>query len=153
MSNKRKKRPWKVNATGRNEGERWANFGYPIMQSAAWRNLSGSALKVLMELRTRFNGGNNGTLALPLDHAANILGIGKATVKRALDELREKGFLIETDHGSWYGHKPTLWALTMLPVDGKPATQEWKQWTPPEKQILGSRMEPLVSLTNPFQNR
>ncbi len=153
MSKLQKPKRRRTNATGRNDGEQYAAFGYPFLQSPAWRSLSGPAVKIFLELRTRFNGSNNGKIALSWDEAAALLGIGKATVGRALEELQTKGIIIETKRGQWYGRRATLWALTVLPVDGIPATHAWKQWTAPQKQSLGSQADHIGWLTGPLQNR
>jgi hypothetical protein len=140
-------------SASRTDGEQYANFGFPLINSPAWRSLSGAALKLLMELRTRYHGTNNGKLALSLDHAATLLGLGKATVQRAFVELQAKGFVIQMERGQWYGRKPTTWALTIVSLNGNPATHDWKRWTPPKKQSLGSEMDPSTFLTGPVQNR
>jgi hypothetical protein len=67
---------------------------YAQLKSEAWRSLSGAAVKVWLELHTRYNGGNNGRLHLSLNEAAETLGLGKAPVQRAYVELTEKGFLV-----------------------------------------------------------
>lgn len=119
------------NKKGRNEGEgQYAVFSYPMLQSPAWRSLSGPAVKVFLELRSRYNGSNNGRLTLSLDEAKRLLGIGKTTAKRALDELAVKGFIVETKHGAWYGRQATEWRVTDKPCDGSPATRDWQQWRP-----------------------
>jgi len=75
---------------GRGNGaEQHFPIGYPMARSVAFRSLSGPALKVFIELRTRFNGGNNGELSLSLDDAARLLSISKGTVQRA---FAEQGF-------------------------------------------------------------
>ena len=78
-----------VNAKGRSKrGEQFVPVPYPMAHSAAWRSLSGPAVKVYVELRSRFNGGNNGELSLSLDEASRLLGISKSTAKRAFAELK-----------------------------------------------------------------
>jgi hypothetical protein len=82
---------------GRNKGEgQYAPLSYALLNSLAWRSLSGAAAKVFLELRTRFHGANNGQLILSLEEASRLLGLGKATVGRALGELQEKGFVVRT---------------------------------------------------------
>ncbi len=117
---------------------------YPMARSAAFRSLSGSALKVWVELRSRFNGMNNGDLSVSMDEASRLLGIGKATVKRAFEELEAKGFIKMTKKGSWYGRMATNWAVTDRSLKGERPTNDWKNWRPPQpkKQILGSLAEP-----------
>jgi hypothetical protein len=149
----KRKRGRRVNATGRNVYDQYAKFGYPMLQSAAWRSLSGAAIKILVELRTRFNGGNNGRLSLSWDEAARTLGIGKATVGRAFEELLKKGFVVLEEKGHWYGRKATRWRLTFIQQEGCFPTHEWKQWVPPKKQSLGSASDHIVSMTGPLENR
>ena len=142
----------KVNAKGRNDSEQYVKLGYRMLRSDAWRSLGGPALKVFFELRTRYMGSNNGQLTLSLDEGARLLGLGKATVGRALSELKEKGFIVMTKRGQWYGRQATEYAVTDKPVNGVPATNAWKHWRP-EKQILGAVADQSASLTGPLQNR
>jgi hypothetical protein len=143
-----------VNATGRNDGEgQYAILSYALLQSHAWRNLSGAAVKVWLEVRARYNGSNNGKLTLSGDEAARILHIGKATVMRALTELQAKGFLVMKERGRWYGRQATTWRVTEKPCDGHPATNDWKRWRPPEKQSLGSNTDRKNTPMGPLENR
>lgn len=135
MKKHRKARP---NATGRNDSERYLTIGYPMAHSLAWRTLSGPAAKLWVELRSRFNGGNNGRLRVSLEEAASLLRVGKATAARAFGELEQRGFLAMTKRGQWYGRQATEWAMTTLPRDGVPATNAWKRWVPTERDALGS---------------
>ena len=141
----RKKRSGRPNATGRKDGDRYFNLPYPMAHSVAFRSLSGSALKVWVELHTRFNGGNNGKLRLSLDEAARLLGISKTTATRAFAELQEKGFIRMTRRGQWYGRKATEWAITDRSVEGNLPTQDWKNWKPElnkqKKHVLGTVTE------------
>lgn len=124
---KRRRRP---NATGRNDTERFMPITYSMARSLAWRSLSGPAVKVYVELRSRFNGGNNGDLSLSLDEAARLLNVGKATAKRAFDELEAKGFVVMTKRGHWYGRMATTWAATDRSLNGAIPTNAWRQWSP-----------------------
>src|SRR5215472_12431808 len=63
-------------------GPRRENLSYSLVNSEAWRTLRGAAVKVFLELRTRFHGGNNGKLHMSLEEAARLLRLGKATVLR-----------------------------------------------------------------------
>ena len=120
----------KINATGRNETERFLPISYAMAQSAAFRSLNGPALKVWVELRSRFNGVNNGKLTLSLDEAARLLGIGKATAQRAFAELEEKGFIAMTRQGQWYGRLASEYAVTDKHLNGHLPANTWKQWRP-----------------------
>jgi biotin operon repressor len=116
---------------GRNEEGQYFIMPYVMVHSSAWRSPSGAAIKVWHELRTRFRGGNNGKLVLSYEEAATLLSLSKSTVKRALEELQEKGFIVCTRPGQWYGRLASEWAVTDKGVEGNPPTRAWRQWMPP----------------------
>ena len=91
-------------------------------------SVTGAALKVWVELRSRFSGRNNGRITLSWDEAARILHMGKTTIGRAFDELEEKGFIVMTKRGQWYGRMASEWAVTDRQLDGHLPTNAWKNW-------------------------
>lgn len=129
---------------------------YAQLKSDAWRSLSGSAVKLWLELHTRYNGGNNGKLTLSYAEAGKALGMGKATVQRAYGELVDKGFLVLEHGGNWYSRRAHEWRLTTKPTQrakgNEPATQDWRNYYPP-KTKRGANSEPshlaLVPIKNP----
>jgi hypothetical protein len=123
----------RVNRKGRNiaAGDQYFPLSYAMARSTAFRRLSGPALKVFIEVRTRFNGGNNGELTLSLDEAASKLGIGKGTAQRAFAELVDKGFIRMTRKGQWFGRRATAWRVTDKGGDGEAPTNDWRTWQPP----------------------
>ena len=141
-----------------NQEGQYLNLSYFQLKSPAWRSLSGAAIKVFLELHTRFNGSNNGRVFLSLNEAAEILGLGKATVQRAYVELEAKGFIVKTRAGNWYHRQAHEWRLTLKPMQdakGKrsPPTHDWKAWTPPpEKRKRGSNMKPITPILGPIEN-
>ncbi len=128
---------------------------YAQLKSKAWRNLSGPAVKLWLELHTRFNGGNNGKLTLSYAEAGETLGMGKATVKRAYEELTALGFIALVKEGNWYHRRAHEWRLTTKPIQtpkGKAlATNEWRDWQPP-KTKGGSETEPSAFSMVPLEN-
>jgi hypothetical protein len=115
-----------------------------MARSLAWRSLSGSGVKVYVELRSRYNGRNNGDLSLSYGEAAGLLGLGKTTIKRAFDELAEKGFIIRMSEGHWYGRRAATWAVTDQTIDMPkfgPATNNWKCWPRRQNSELGTHTE------------
>ena len=144
---------------GSNKGKRpsegqYVPLPYAVLKSAAWRSLSGAAVKVFLELHTRFNGGNNGKVRLFMNEAAEALGIGKATAQRAFAELQDKGFIVLTIPGTWYHRRAHEWRLTSKPMQtakGRtPATNDWKNWS--EKTEHGSDTDPSANRMVPPQN-
>lgn len=162
---RRRKNGSRVNATGRSQGDgQYVNLPYSLLNSEAWRTLSGSAVKVFLELRTRFHGANNGKLHLSLEEAAGLLKLGKATVQRAFQDLEQRGLVACTKRGQWYGRQASEWAVADKGVDGGPPAYLWKQWRPSgrprasvlkwtEKTERGSEMGPSGVATGPLQNR
>ena len=105
---------------------------YSQLKSDAWRSLSGPAVRLWLELHTRYNGSNNGTLTLSYAEAGDLLGMGKATVQRAYAELATKGFVALEREGNWYSRRAHEWRLTTKPMETskgrKLATQDWHNW-------------------------
>ena len=147
-----------IDQKGRSKrGGQFVPIPVDMARSAAWRSLTGTAVKVYIELRSRYNGGNNGDLSLSLDEAARLLGIGKATAQRAFAELEKKGFIKLTKRGRWYGRMASTYAATDRPHGTHPQTNDWRGWQPPgvpknafsvlwrtDKGADGTAMEPNV---------
>jgi hypothetical protein len=137
--------------------EQYTPLPYAQLKSEAWRSLSGAAVKVWLELHTRYNGSNNGKVHLSLNEAAENLGLGKATVQRAFVELETKGFLKLEKRGNWYSRRAHDWRLTTKPMHtakGKDAaTQDWHHWRRPRKTEHGSQADPSPNMTGPLQNQ
>ena len=138
----------------KSEGQ-YVPLPYAQLKSPAWRALSGSAVKLWLELHTRFNGGNNGRLTLSYAEAGEILGMGKATVQRAYDELVAHGFLALETEGDWYRRRAHEWRLTTKPMQTSRGTQiasnDWKSWRR-QKTKRGSETEPSAFSMVPFEN-
>lgn len=117
----------------RNPHGQFVLLPYSVIRSPAFRQLSGMAVRVLLELWTRYYGSNNGDLSLSLDDAANTLLMAKSTAKSAFDELVEHGFLRINVKGQWIKRHATTYSITLLKTSKAPATNDWKWWTPPEK--------------------
>ncbi|MEP2757501.1 MAG: hypothetical protein ABJP66_00285 [Hyphomicrobiales bacterium] len=125
---------------------------YSMTQHPVWRSLSSSAVKVFIEMRSRFNGSNNGKIRLSLEDGAKALGIGKETVRRAQIELEQKGFIVKTRAGYFYGRQAAEWRLTDCRCEGHPATRNWQSKQPEkstEKTKHGSETGPSKWLMDP----
>lgn len=150
---KHKTKRKRVNATGRNEGGQYLSASYNLIQSLAWRHLGGAAVRVYLELRSRYNGANNGDLSLSHDEAARLLRMSKSTVGRAYEQLEDHGFIRMVMQGQWYGRLATTWRITDLPCDGNLATRDWQHWRPARKTEIGTVAAPLPPATVPPEYR
>lgn len=137
------------------EGQ-YAPLPYGQLKSDAWRSLSGAAVKLFLELHTRYNGGNNGKLTLSFAEAGETLGMGKATVQRAYAELVDRGFLVLMRPGHWYHRRAHEWRITTKPVHtakGKQApTNEWRNYRTAKKTKRGSGTEREGGAVVPIEN-
>jgi hypothetical protein len=103
----------------------------------AWKELSGTAAKLLAAMLIEYRSGNNGFIDWSAEKAGNAVGRHKATGARLILELIDKGWIDYTQVGHFRGKaKPSRYALATYPNDvtGEPATnayQFWQSYTPP----------------------
>jgi predicted transcriptional regulator len=131
----------KANRKGRSKGAirgRFVAMTHDMIDSAAWRSLSGAAAKVYLDLARLYDGKNNGDLAYGLGTAAERLALGKATVQRALKELMTKGFIRQESRGGWRGRQSSTWALTSLATADELRSDDWKRWQPGEAEMAAA---------------
>ena len=138
------------------EKEQYINLPYAQLKSEAWQSLSGAAIKVLLELHTRFHGGNNGDVRLSMNEAVKALGISKGTAQRAFVELEDKGFIALQNPGNWYHRKAHEWRLTtkrMQTAKGVDvATNDWQRWQKPRKDEASQCAKPSPKATSLMRN-
>ena len=116
---------------GRRRTPPFVMITHAMMNTDAWRDLSGNAVKLLLHLVKMHNGGNNGEIFLGERDAAAALGIARNTVSKAFDDLISHGFLSKTQQGSFNVkiRLATIWRLTFLPTQGRGPTHEYRDWT------------------------
>ncbi|MEP6968408.1 MAG: helix-turn-helix domain-containing protein [Pseudomonadota bacterium] len=142
----------KANRKGRSKtGPRFVQMFHYVMDSAAWRSLSPAERTVLLELARRYDGANNGRLAMSERDAARACNISRTTASNAFDRLVECGFIECTQRGA-FSVKTRLaaeWRLTYHRCDRTGATPSkafliWKPgMKPPQNAEHGTRIEPL----------
>lgn len=148
-----KHRKGNANAKGRNEeGGQYLTISYKMARTQAFRSLTGTTLKVWIELRTRFNGHNNGLVSLSLREAAALLGMSQTTAHRALTELEEKGFIKRRTRGSWYGRKAAEFIVTDRSYNGHEATRDWQRWRPKNKSSVPKRTAKRASGSSEYRD-
>ncbi len=128
--------------TGRRHTSPFLSLPHHVIDSPQFAALGGSAVKLLIDLARQFNGANNGNLdttQLRMDWTAHdsparplrdISGMrpkkypgarwnSEATLRSALNELIEGGWVVITKHGGM-NMGCHLFAVTWLPVDECP---------------------------------
>jgi hypothetical protein len=78
---------------GRSTTERFVKLPHWVVKSYAWQALKPTAAKILIEILSIYDGGNNGFLAMGARAAAERCGCSKGTAARALQELQHLGFI------------------------------------------------------------
>ena len=105
-----------------------------MMESAAWRALSPAARVVYIEVRRRYNGSNNGRLALSVRDAAAQCNINKDTSRKALASLQDHGFIECVTPGGFTRkvRHATEWRLLDQRCDktGALPTKAFMRWRP-----------------------
>ncbi|WP_282608432.1 hypothetical protein [Pelagibius sp. Alg239-R121] len=136
----------KPNKKGRSDYQSFVRIDRYLINSEAYRSLSPCARALHIEIKHRFNGRNNGEIALSVRGAADRVGVSVPTVCRAFSELESKGFLRATLKGSFNTKLPhaTLWALTEEPAGAALATKEFMRWTAPKFKTRCKILSPLV---------
>ena len=105
-----------------------------LMDSCAWLDLTTQARVVYLAIRRRYNGLNNGRLALSARDAAAMCKINKDTALKCFQALQEHGF-IELAQAGAFSYKirhAAEWRLTDERCDktGKLASNAFRQWRP-----------------------
>lgn len=119
--------------------EQYKKLRHQMLASDAWRALSGSAIKVYLEICRRFNGRNNGQIHFSQAEGARLLFMSKSTVKRSLSKLCELGFIKYASQGSFYGRMAATFILTDKSLKGMHPTNEWLRWRFPENRVYKGR--------------
>ena len=116
-------------------------FRVDVLRSGALAKLSPYGAKLLLDLASQWQLGRNGDASAAFEHVMRARGWrSKATLHKALKELRESGLIVQTRQGSL--HQCSLYALGWLAIDecgGKldmqPTTRPLNQWLDPLKPI------------------
>ncbi|QBK30779.1 hypothetical protein [Roseitalea porphyridii] len=108
-----------------------------FLRTEAWRSLSPVARAAYVEFADRFNGSNNGHLAMAVRSLADAINVGKSTAERALAELLERGF-IEVTQASSFNVKTRLATEYRLTAHfcnrtNQPASKRFREWTAQKK--------------------
>ena len=123
------KKKHKALSTRSQKHKRFVLFDYEQIESQAFRYLTGGALKLLIMVRKRFNGINNGHISFSIREGFGLLGYAPNTIKRYFDELVDKGFLRVKEKGSFTYKKrhATTWIITSEEYNNQ-KSRDFKHW-------------------------
>jgi hypothetical protein len=110
-----------------------------VIDSPVWRDLSGDEVKAFIFVARRYNGANNGTIAVPARELADAMGCCKSTASTLLRNLVARGFLevVTRSAFSLKNKRAAEYRLTTHHCDktGKPASWTPEQW----RAVAGAR--------------
>lgn len=111
-----------MRANGRGSKSRFAGIPHAVLESDSYKNLGGSAVKLLVELARQFNGYNNGDLTTALSLLRDRGFSSGTTIRKAKDELLNARLIVETRMGIFTnpGGRCALYALTWNPINECP---------------------------------
>lgn len=140
MTKRRKRRPLP-------REQRFATLQFWMLDSDAFRELRGNAVKLLLRLATRYNGANNGAISMSTREAWKEVNCSHNHAAELFHELQEAGFIRATQKGSfdWKKRHATTWRLTWLDCDGEPATKEFMRADRGRKKLIyGCLVDPAL---------
>tara|TARA_R110001599_G_scaffold159052_2_gene346197 strand:- start:9745 stop:10245 length:501 start_codon:yes stop_codon:yes gene_type:complete len=98
------------------DGKPFLPFRLDVLQSPALAALSPIASKLLLDIASQWKLGHNGDASTAFEKVLRSRGwVSKATLYKALKELRSSGLIIQTRQGSL--HQCSLYALGWLAID------------------------------------
>jgi hypothetical protein len=150
MSRRRQRSKWAKSERNRIEAP-FAPFPCEMIESAAFRALSGSALKMLFHLTAVWarSGGvaanTNGTLIATYEQFHRCWGMDSHTAAAALRQLKVLGF-VEVKYGcagNANERQPNQFRLTFLPAEGTPGigTHEWRRIAPDDAKRIANEAQ------------
>ena len=109
--------------------KRYVGFDYNLLETEAFKYLTGGAFKLLALVKKRYNGINNGEISFSVREGRDLLGYSVNTISRYFYELEDKGFLKANQKGSFSYKKrhASTWIITSDEYLDK-KTRDFKNW-------------------------
>jgi hypothetical protein len=148
MSNKLSRRPRRGR---KHSGPLYIQLFRYVLNCPGYLSLSLAARAALIEVNNAYNGSNNGKIVLSERQFAGRMGCDRQTVRKALHELIEKGFIEPRIKGAFSVkfRRATEWRLNdrRCDVTGEPMSQAFLKWSSPEPE----RRVPNETETSPWE--
>jgi hypothetical protein len=141
----------------RGQGKHWGppfiQLFHHVKRSTSYHGLSPIARALLIELIDRYNGSNNGFIALGVREAAYEIGCSQMSISRAARELDDADLVRPTQVGAWRGRQATEWRLTWRVCNktGHLPRNQWQERKPYVQLLLPAPAK--APLTNAERQR
>lgn len=115
---------------GREQKGKWVQLPHWMLQSDAYRSLHAYSRSLLIEIKYRYNGNNNGYIGLSVREAAEAINTTKDTAAKYLIELEQKGFVKIRQMGTYRvkNRHSTEFILTDVHFNEQPPTKDFMKW-------------------------
>ncbi|WP_324808748.1 hypothetical protein SH584_04060 [Sphingomonas sp. LY29] len=130
----------------------WVGLPQAVADSAAYLTLSPLERGVLLEILRRFNGYNNGDIAITYEEigerlkGANRCRLNNGRIALAVAKLWDHGLIDEPTEQSWAQRRARRYRLTFITSGKAPpyrqATNEYLKWTPAKAKNDGNTSSP-----------
>tara|TARA_B110000116_G_C16408895_1_gene390898 strand:+ start:165 stop:569 length:405 start_codon:yes stop_codon:yes gene_type:complete len=123
------KKKIKALSTRAQKQKRYVGFDYNLLETEAFKHLTGGAFKLLAMVKKRYNGLNNGEISFSVREGNKLLNYSVNTISRYFDELVDKGFLRIKEKGGFNYKKrhATTWIITSDEYNHQ-KTRDFKNW-------------------------
>jgi len=123
------KKKIKALSTRAQKQKRYVGFDYNLLETEAFKHLTGGAFKLLAMVKKRYNGLNNGEISFSVREGNKLLNYSVNTISRYFDELVDKGFLRIKEKGSFNYKKrhATTWIITCEEYNNQ-KSRDFKHW-------------------------
>ena len=129
MSMSKLKKRLKALSARSQKHKRYVGFDYNLLETEAFKYLTGGAFKLLAMVKKRYNGTNNGEISFSVREGRDLLGYSLNTISRYFNELEDKGFLKANQKGSFSYKKrhASTWIITSDKYNHQ-KSRDFKHW-------------------------
>ena len=117
---------------GRSDKERFVSLPFYMLNSEAYRSIHPCAVTILIELKKRYHGANNGFIGLSVREAARVIGGSQNTAIKYINQLVDRGFIRISQKGEFRVkvRHSTEYILTEYPFQNQKPTKDFMKWKP-----------------------
>lgn len=124
-------------------GGGWIGLPLCVYNSLAFRSLDAHARSVLLAIMARFNGYNNGRIAVSFTNICDDLGnSNRRRIGKSIAALVDRGILYVEAEGKWKANLAREYRLTFASTSRgaftHPATNDYLRWETPTEEKSGS---------------
>lgn len=122
-----------------------------LVRGDEYAQLSPKAAKLIIDIGTQYNGSNNGDLTAAFGYMKKHGWKSEATLRRAINELEQAGFIEKTRQGS--KRICNLYAITWQPIDDCDGKLDVSATKTPSNKWKNKSRTPVLSVKPNFSHQ